>query len=169
MLVRPAEPTDAAAMLAIYRPIVEQTVISFELVAPSLDEFAARVRKYLDGWACLVAEHDGDLVGYAYGASHRERAAYGWSTETSAYVHPDARRMGVGTRLYQDLFAALAERGYCNAYAGITLPNEASVALHRSVGFRDIGRFPTIGWKFGAWHDVGWFHRNLRAGPPPGA
>ena len=67
------------------------------------------------------------------------------------------------------LFPALADRGYCNAYAGIALPNEASVALHRSVGFRDIGRFPTVGWKFGAWHDVGWFHRNLRTGPPPGA
>lgn len=156
-------------MLAIYRPIVEHTAISFELVPPSLDEFEARVRKYIDGWACLVAEHYGAIVGYAYGASHRERAAYAWSTETSAYVRPDARRRGVGTRLYQSLFTALAERGYCNAYAGITLPNEASVALHRSVGFRDIGLFPSVGWKFGAWHDVGWFHRNLRAGPAPRA
>lgn len=169
MHVRPATSADAAAMLAIYRPVVEHTTISFELVPPSLDAFEARVRKYAAQWACLVAEHEGAIVGYAYGALHRERAAYAWSTETSAYVHPDARRMGVGTRLYESLCTALAERGYCNAYAGITLPNEASVALHRSVGFRDIGRFPSVGWKFGAWHDVGWFHRNLRTGPPPGA
>lgn len=169
MRIRPVEPTDVAAMHAIYVPVVEQTTISFELEPPSLETFGARIARYADGWACLVAEFEGGVVGYAYGSSHRERAAYAWSTETSVYVRLDARRSGVGKALYQALLAALAERGYCHAYAGVTLPNEASVGLHRSVGFRDIGTFPSVGYKFGAWHDVGWFHRPLREGPPPQA
>jgi phosphinothricin acetyltransferase len=71
----------------------------------------------------------------------------------------------VGKQLYQALLARLAERGYCNAYAGIALPNGASVALHRAVGFQEIGRFPAVGRKFNQWHDMGWYHRPLRAQP----
>jgi phosphinothricin acetyltransferase len=162
MLIRPATPSDAAAMLSIYAPIVQSTAISFESEPPSLAEFEGRVRKYSSGWAWLVCELNGAVVGYAYGSPHRERAAYRWSTETSAYVAPEARRQGVGTLLYQALLPALASKGLCNAYAGIALPNPASVALHVSVGFRSIGTFPAVGRKFGQWHDVGWFHCSLR-------
>jgi L-amino acid N-acyltransferase YncA len=165
MLIRPATLADAADMLAIYSPVVQETAISFELAPPTLQEFEERVRKYSCDWAWLVAERDGLIVGYAYGSSHRERLAYKWSTETSAYVHPSARGQGVGKRLYHALLPLLAEKGYCNAYAGIALPNDASVALHQSVGFRPIGQFPSVGRKFGKWHDVAWFHRNLREHP----
>ena len=166
MIIRPANLSDAAAMLAIYAPIVEHTAIFFEATPPTLQDFTARVQKYAQAWAWLVAEREGRILGYAYGTSHRERPAYKWSTETSAYVHAGARGQGVGTLLYRALFPVLAGKGYCNAYAGIALPNAASVALHESVGFRAIGQFPSVGRKFGEWHDVGWFHRNLRAEPP---
>ncbi len=96
----------------------------------------------------------------------RERSAYRWSVEVSAYVHPDFRRHGIGRALYLKLFDELAGRGFCNAYAGITLPNEASIALHRGVGFEPVGVFRDVGRKFGQWHDVGWFQRTLRDAPP---
>ena len=128
--IRSARETDAPALLAIYRPFVEQSTASFETEVPSLDEFAMRMSKSVAGWAWLVAEHDGRCIGYAYASSHRERAAYRWSVETSAYVDAGHRRNGVGRKLYLELFERLASRGFCNAFAGITLPNDASVALH---------------------------------------
>jgi phosphinothricin acetyltransferase len=165
-VIRSATDADAAALLAIYAPFVECTTVSFETQVPTLQEFAARVRKGLSQWAWLVAERDGVLAGYAYGGTHRERAAYRWSAETSAYVDPRFQRQGIGRALYVALFDALAARGYCNAYAGITLPNAASVALHRSLGFEPIGVFKSVGYKCGAWHDVAWLQRRLRDGAP---
>jgi phosphinothricin acetyltransferase len=166
-LIRSATEGDAAALLAIYAAFVEHTAVSFETTVPSLEEFAMRVRKYSAQWAWLLAERDGRCLGYAYASPHRERAAYRWSAETSAYVDASAQRQGVGTALYLALFDVLAARGYCNAFAGMTLPNDASAALHRSVGFEPIGVFRRVGWKFGAWHDVAWSQRPLRDAPPP--
>lgn len=166
LLIRPAVAGDAAALLAIYAPHVERGVASFEEALPSVDEFASRIAKCAAGWAWLVAERDGQVAGYAYGSAHRERAAYRWSTEVSAYVQSNFHRRGVARALYLQLFDVLAERGYCNAYAGITLPNDASVALHCALGFQTIGAFPRVGFKFGAWHDVMWLHRPLRELPP---
>jgi L-amino acid N-acyltransferase YncA len=164
--IRPATEADARSLLAIYRPFVESSVISFETVVPDVDEFSARILKTLRSWQWLVAEEDGQCIGYAYGSSHRERAAYRWSVEVSAYVRPDQHRKGVGRSLYAKLFDDLIQMGFCNAYAGVTLPNEASVALHRSVGFEYIGTFGAVGRKFGKWHDVAWFQRRLRDRPP---
>jgi L-amino acid N-acyltransferase YncA len=164
--IRPATNDDAVGLLAIYRPFVETSAVSFETVAPTADDFSARIQKALDSWQWLVAEKHGRCVGYAYGSSHRERAAYRWSVEVSAYVEPNHQRQGIGRLLYTSLFADLANKGFCNAYAGITLPNEASVALHRSVGFELIGTFASAGRKFAAWHDVAWFQRRLRDLPP---
>ena len=165
-IVRPATEADGPTLLAIYRPYVERTAISFETVTPSLEEFVRRIRTATEGWAWLVAELDGGCVGYAYGSSHRERAAYRWSVETSAYVRESSHRRGIGRALYTRLLEALRQRGFCNAYAGMTLPNPASEALHRAVGFEPIGVFKAVGRKFDTWHDVAWFHRNLRERPP---
>lgn len=165
-LIRPARLEDAARLLEIYRPYVEGTAVSFETETPSVDAFAARIDKALQGWAWLVAEVDGQCVGYAYGSAHRERAAYRWSTETSAYIRPGWQGQGLGRALYQALFEALAERGYCNALAIVVLPNEASVGLHRAVGFEPVGIFKRGGHKFSGWHDVMWLQRMLRADPP---
>lgn len=164
--IRPATEADAAVLLSIYRPYVEASAVSFETVAPTVEEFSARIRKALAGWQWLVAERDGQCVGYAYGSSHRERAAYRWSVEVSAYLQPDHHRRGIGRSLYSQLFADLVDRGFCNAYAGITLPNGASIAPHRSVGFELIGTFVAVGRKFAKWHDVAWFQRRLLSSPP---
>ena len=163
--IRVAVESDAEALLAIYRPYVEETPVSFETVAPGVDEFAMRMRKALLRWQWLVAETDGQCVGYAYGSMHRDRPAYELSTEVSAYVSASHRRRGIGRALYLALFDDLARKGYCNAYAGITLPNDASIALHRGVGFEPIGVFRKVGRKFGAWHDVAWFQKALRETP----
>ena len=167
LVIRSATEADAPVLLGIYAPFVENTAVSFELAPPSTAEFAARIRKSIAGWAWLVAERDGRCVGYAYGSVHRERPAYRWSVETSAYIAPDSHRLGIGSALYRALFAELAAKGYCNAFAGIALPNEASVALHRGAGFEPIGVFRAVGRKFGRWHDVAWFQRRLRELPPP--
>jgi L-amino acid N-acyltransferase YncA len=166
VLIRPLRESDAPAMLAIYTPYVESSVISSEQETPSLDEYAARVRKYVAGWAGVVAEVDGSVIGFAYGSAHRERAAYRWSVETTVYVAKDAQGKGVGRELYGELLPRLEHAGFCNAYAGVALPNPASVALHRAVGFQDIGTFPRVGYKFGQWRDVAWFHLALREEPP---
>jgi L-amino acid N-acyltransferase YncA len=166
MTIRPLQEADAPAMLAIYRHYVESTAISFEEEVPSVHEYAARVRKYVAGWAGVVAETAGQVVGYAYGSSHRERAAYRWSVETTVYVAPGVQRSGIGRKLYAALLPMLADAGFCNAYAGVAQPNPASVALHRAVGFQPIGSFPRVGYKFERWHDVAWFHLGLRTQPP---
>lgn len=168
-IIRDANLSDTAAMLEIYAPYVLNTGISFEEQVPSLDEFSARVEKYIAGWRCLVAERDGRVLGYAYGSAHRERPAYRWSVETSVYVASDAHRNGVGRSLYQLLTPQLAERGFCNAFAGVALPNAASIALHEAVGFRHIGTFPRVGFKLGAWRDVAWFYLPLRNEPALGS
>jgi phosphinothricin acetyltransferase len=164
-LIRSATLDDAPALLQIYRPFIENTAVSFEMQVPSINEFASRIDNSLKGWAWLVAEVDGQIAGYAYGGSHRERAAYRWSVETSVYLHHAFHRHGIASALYAELLDMLTEKGYCNAYAGATLPNDASIGFHRSLGFEWIGVFKRVGWKFGQWHDVAWMHRVLRDTP----
>jgi L-amino acid N-acyltransferase YncA len=164
--IRPAREADAPALVAIYAPYIERTPISFETVVPSAEEFAGRIRKSLSAWQYLVAERDGRIVGYAYGGTHRERAAYRFSVEVSAYVDEHSHRQGIGRALYTRLFDDLAAKGYCEAFAGITWPNDASIGLHSAMGFTMIGIFRRIGWKFDRWHDVAWMQRTLKDGAP---
>lgn len=160
--LRPATPADAAAILAIYTPIVQHSAISFELVPPSRETMQARIETTLRQLPWLVLEREATLLGYAYASPHRQRAAYQWAVDVSVYVHPDARRQGVARRLYQALFAALRAQGYYVACAGIALPNPASVALHDSLGFEQVGIYRQVGYKLGRWHDVGWWQYTLQ-------
>jgi phosphinothricin acetyltransferase len=162
VLIRSATAADAVACANIYAPYVTGTCISFELEPPTSLQFVERIAaaQALHEW--LVAERDGEVVGYAYGHEFNERAAYSWSCETSVYVAMDLRSMGVGRALYEALLDYLAERGYRRAFAGITLPNDASVGFHRSFGFEEAGRYRRVGWKEGAWHDVAWMQRDLQ-------
>jgi phosphinothricin acetyltransferase len=111
-------------------------------------------------------EHEGRVAGYAYASRHRERRAYQWSVDVSCYVHRDFRRRGAGQRLYRRLLAILRRQGFFNAYAGIALPNEASVRLHERMGFRPIGVYANVGYKQGGWRDVGWWGLALAAPKP---
>ena len=113
----------------------------------------------------LVCECDGIVAGYAYATRHRLRAAYQWCVETSVYVHPDFHRSGVARGLYTSLFAILAAQGFVNAYAGITLPNAHSVALHEAHGFVPLAVYRGVGFKTGQWHDVGWWHLGVNPHP----
>ena len=138
--VRPAVGQDAAAVARVYASYVEQTAISFEETAPTADEMATRIDKCRPRWQWLVAEVNGEVVGYAYGSQHRERSAYRWSVEVSAYVDRHHQRQGIGRALYEQLLAELADKGFCNAFAGITLPNDPSVKLHDVDGLLELDR-----------------------------
>lgn len=119
--------------------------------------------------AWLVLEDDGRVVGYAYGIPWRARAAYRWSCEVSVYLERGRRRTGGGRVLYEALLPRLAARGYRTALAGMTLPNEASVGLHRALRFEPVGTFRRVGYKHGAWHDVAWAQIMLAGGEEPPA
>jgi phosphinothricin acetyltransferase len=160
--IRLARVTDADDIAAIYRPVVETTAISFETVAPERDEMAQRILETLRAYPWLVCDLGGRVAGYAYATKHRVRSAYQWSVDTSVYIDTQYRRSGVGRGLYHSLFAILAAQGYFNAYAGIALPNPGSVGLHESVGFQKIGVYHRVGYKFGQWHDVGWWQLTLK-------
>ena len=169
-VIRLAVPADGDALAGIYRPAVADNATSFELDPPDGAEMARRAAKCMERTPWLVYERDGRVLGYAYAGTHRERAAYQWSVEVSAYVHNDFHKLGIARALYASLFAALAVQGFRNAYAGVTLPNDPSVKLHAAVGFTPVGVYRGIGYKFGAWHDVAWFERELAprgASPPP--
>jgi phosphinothricin acetyltransferase len=163
--------TDSPRIAEIYRPAVEGSFISFEETPPTADEMAERMRKVLARLPWLVAEDESGLVvGYAYASPHRERAAYRWSVDISVYVDPASHRRGIGRLLYDDLLARLRAAGYVNVYAGITLPNAASVALHEALGMSRVGVYHRVGYKLGEWRDVAWFEMRLaepRTDPPP--
>ena len=166
MTVREATPRDAAACAAIYAPYVVDTAVSFEEVPPSAAEMAARIAGAV---AWFVLEDEGAVVGYAYAAPFAPRAAYRWACEVSVYLERGGERRGGGRALYSALLAALRERGYLMAVAGMTLPNPASEAFHRAMGFEPVGVYRRIGWKLGAWHDVAWTQKVLACGDaPPG-
>ncbi|HWD07102.1 MAG TPA: GNAT family N-acetyltransferase [Amycolatopsis sp.] len=161
MLIRDAEERDAAACAEIYAPYVRDTTITFELEPPTPAEMAERIARAAKTHAWLVLEDDDRVAGYAYGSPYKERAAYRWACEVSVYLELGRRRTGAGRKLYEALFARLAERGFRTAVAGMTLPNDPSVGLHRALGFEPIGTYRRIGWKHGAWRDVAWAQRPL--------
>jgi phosphinothricin acetyltransferase len=164
MLIRDADPQrDAAACASIYEPYVSDSVASFEARAPTAQEMSRRI---CDAIAWVVAEHEGTVVGYAYGSPHRQRAAYRWAADVSAYISVNHHRSGIGRALYTQLFEQLRATGLWTVCAGITQPNDASNGLHQAMGFTPIGTYRRIGWKAGAWHDVQWWQLDLRPGDP---
>lgn len=161
MDVRQIDLGDAPAVQAIYAPYVTSTTISFEEAPPDIGEMERRIAAILPKYPYLVAEVDGQVVGYAYASEHRTRAAYRTSVDVAVYVAPGAQRGGVARRLYSRLLPAAASLGYHAAFAGIALPNDASVGLHEAMGFEQVGIYREVGRKFDAWHDVGWWQRLL--------
>lgn len=161
MHVRQIVMGDAPAVQAIYAPFVTDSAISFEEVPPDIMEVEKRIAAILPQYPYLVAEENGRVVGYAYASEHRTRAAYRTSIDVTVYVAPDAQRRSVARSLYSHLLPAAASLGYHAAFAGIALPNKASVGLHEAMGFEPVGIYREVGRKFETWHDVGWWQRLL--------
>lgn len=160
--IRSAEPADADAIARIYNYYVTDTVVTFEEEPVAELEMARRIADVQAAslpW--LVADATGQTVGYAYAAPWRTRSAYRFSVEATVYLAADWTGAGVGSRLYEELFALLQTRGIHAAIGGIALPNDASIALHEKFGMRKVAHFGQVGWKFGRWVDVGYWQRTF--------
>jgi L-amino acid N-acyltransferase YncA len=162
LMLRLAGDQDAEGVQAIYAPVVEHTAISFEIAPPSVDELRDRMRKTRERYPWLVCLAGDEVGGYVYASQHRERAAYQWGVDVTVYIHERWRRHGIGKFLYAALFSLLQRQGFYTAYAGITLPNAGSVGLHEALGFAPVGVYKNVGYKLGAWHDVGWWQLQLK-------
>jgi L-amino acid N-acyltransferase YncA len=165
--VRQASPQDAAACVAIYRPFVENTAISWEIEVPSVGEMAARITAARETHEWLILERDDQIVGFAYGHTLNRLPTYQWSTETGIYMALGHHRVGGGRELYTQLLRRLTERGYRRAFAAITQPNEASNGFHRFFGFQDVGLYRRVEWKLDSWHDVAWMQLDLAGTADP--
>lgn len=160
--IRDVTRADAEQLLKIYAPIVQNTAISFETEVPSILEFAERISKITSKYPWVCLEISGVPVAYAYASEHRARAAYQWSVDITAYVSEEHRGRGFGKMLYTSLFERLKKQEFYNVFAGIALPNPASVALHQSMGMKCLGVYQSVGFKLGKWHDVGWWQGKLK-------
>lgn len=157
---------DAAGVLAVYAPYIEHTAVTFETEVPDEASFRRRMERIAEGFPYLILEIDGEIAGYAYARREAERAAYAWNAELSIYLAEEWTGHGLGKPLYALLIDLLAMQGYINLYADITGSNAGSIAMHRSMGFEQIGRHVKTGYKFGKWHDTVWLCRRLREGAP---
>jgi len=163
LCIRTATPDDAGAFARIYEPHIARTLVSFEEVAPSAEDMQRRVRTTLEQYPWLTAEVGDRIAGYAYASRHSDRAGYRWAVNVSVYLDEEFHRRGIGRRLYTALFEILERQRFRRAYAGIALPNDASVLLHRAMGFEEVGVYRRVGWKLGRWLDVMWLGRNIGA------
>ena len=159
---------DAEALLDIYAPYVERTAVSFEYEVPSVEEFEERIRRISGRYPYLLAESEGEILGYAYASPFHERRAYSWAAETSIYLRSDRRRQGLGRKLYEALEDILRRQGITDLYACIACPEEEdpylnrdSILFHQRMGFQTVGRFPSCGYKFHRWYHMVWMLKNI--------
>lgn len=169
LALRPVTADDAVAIAGIYAHYVDHGVATFEEVAPDAAEMAARIAAVVPAYPWLVAERGGQVVGYAYGRPYHPRAAYRWTVETAIYLATDQRRTGAGRPLYEALLDELADRGFVSAIASITVPNPESSRFHEKLDFVSVGTMEGVGFKHGAWRNVGYWQLALgpRTIPPP--
>ncbi len=167
LTLRPATPADGPAVADIYTYYVTETAITFDETPLTGEAMSQRIAETLPKFPYLVAVDDQSaVIGYAFATSHRPRESFRWSVDTAIYVAPTERRQGIGSALYGRLIPMLAAQGFARAYAGITLPNLPSVALHERMGFKPIATYRAVGYKLGLWRDVGWWELPLIAELP---
>ncbi len=166
--IRVATPDDAGALLAIYTPYVTNTAISFECEAPGLSEFQKRIENTLKRYPYLLAERDGEILGYAYTGPFVGRAAYAWAAETTIYLKEDKKKMGIGRALYEALEKVSRAQNILNLNACIGYPEADdeyltgnSVQFHGHMGYRMVGEFHKCGYKFGRWYNMVWMEKLL--------
>lgn len=159
--IRFATIEDAEAILAIYAEYIVNTGVTFEIEVPTIEQFRERMRGITEQFPWLVCEVDGEIVGYAYGSKHGERAAYRWSADLSVYINEKFHRRGIASALYRVVMELLRLQGYYTVYAGVSTPNEKSEAFHTAFGFRRLGEFKNVGYKLGMWRGVAWYEMPL--------
>lgn len=163
--IRTAKPEDAEALLRIYAPYVEETAISFEYETPSVEEFSRRIQKTMEKYPYLVAELDGEPVGYCYVSEFKSREAYGWDVETTIYIRRNCRQCGVGRKLYEKLETILRVQNMLNLNACIAYPHPESIAFHEKMGYETVAHFHKCGYKLGKWLDIVWMEKMLSEHP----
>jgi L-amino acid N-acyltransferase YncA len=168
MHIRFAQANDISAILAISNWAAANTPANFAIEPESLDSWMESWTKTHTMHPWLVAIEGTTVVGFAKASPHRGRCAYAWTAEVSVYVQHDHHGRGIGKALYAQLIPILRDQGYVTLIAGITLPNPASERLHESFGFKPIGVFRRVGWKFDHWHDVGYWEAMLHDAGTPG-
>lgn len=168
--IRIATIQDAEALLAIYAPYVENTAITFEYTAPSVEEFAGRIHHVMARYPYLIAEANEEILGYAYASAFHSRAAYDWAVEVSIYVKRDKKRMGIGGTLYEALERILSAQNILNLNACIAYPEDEdeyltkdSVAFHQHFGYHMVGEFHQCGYKFNRWYNMVWMEKHIGA------
>jgi phosphinothricin acetyltransferase len=158
--IRLVENDDIAAILNIYSYYIQNTIVTFETSVPALSDFENRIECITEKYPWLICEENGEITGYAYACEHRARDAYKWSVDVSVYLKQDCVGKGMGKRLYSNLLNIIERQGFINAYAGIALPNNASIGLHEFFGFKKIAQYEHVGFK-GQWIDVGWWWKEI--------
>ncbi|MBC3765204.1 arsinothricin resistance N-acetyltransferase ArsN1 family B [Neptunicella marina] len=162
MIIRAVNKQDCAAVAQIYNHYVEHTTVTFEEMPVTAADIWLRVQQVQQaGLPWLVLEIEDEVLGYAYASPWKTRSAYRFSVETTVYLADKAKGQGLGTLLYQALFSALKHGGIHTAIGGITLPNDASIALHEKLGMKKMGQFEQVGYKFNQWLDVGYWQCQL--------
>lgn len=162
IVIRQATPEDAEAILNIYAGYIRNTVITFEVEVPTIEEFQKRMEQIQTQFPWLVCEIDGVVAGYAYGSKHAQRAAYRWSADLSVYIDEKYHRRHIAAALYAALYTMLRAQGYYTVYAGISTPNPKSEAFHLAQGFTVVGIYPNVGYKLGTWCTLTWYGLTLR-------
>ncbi|KAF1298061.1 acyltransferase [Enterococcus sp. JM4C] len=159
---------DAEALLAIYAYYVEETAITFEYEVPTVQEFKNRMATTLERYPYLIAKKGQKIVGYAHASAFKGRAAYDYAVETTIYVDPNCKRMGLGKKLYTALEAALEQQGILNLYACIAYPavedqylTKDSVSYHERLGYRLVGEFYQCGYKYNTWYNMVWMEKMI--------
>lgn len=165
IVIRMASQADAEEILAIYAPYVTQTAITFEYEIPLIEEFRGRMRNTLAKYPYLVAEAEGEILGYAYASAFKGRPAYDWSVETSIYVKQDRHGMGIGKSLYAALEDWLKRQHIINVNACIAYPNPESEKFHEKLGYKTVAHFTKCGYKMGCWYDMIWMEKMLGEHP----
>jgi len=162
-LIREPSPNDLEPLVELYNHYIRETAITFDLEPFTVDERRPWFEAFRTNgrYRLLVAELDSQVVGYAYSGVFRARKAYDTTIESTVYLAPDATGKGIGRKLYSALFAAIEDQNVHRIIAGITLPNDASVALHSAFGFKPVGIMTECGYKFGRFHDVVWYEKAL--------
>ena len=162
MNIRKAELKDAKQIADVYNYYVQQTHHTFETEPIVAEEMEKRIGEVTADYPFLVAEEDGEIVGYAYATQFKLRQAYEYASEVSIYVRNAAKQKGIGTQLYMKLFDELQDTDIHAVVAGISLPNDASVRFHERLGFEKVAHFKEVGYKLGRWIDVGYWEKILR-------